>query len=87
MQFQGSIITEQGITFAIISVKQHIVNNKSESEKIILAFTPIFPNIPIILMAFDSIGRATYFGRKDIVNFLVGVPIQNIPWKEYTVNI
>ena len=46
----------------------------------------IFPNTPIILMAQDNKGVPTYQGRKDIVNFLVNIDINQIPWKEYTVS-
>ena len=86
MNFQGSVIREQGITFAIVIVKKHVIDNRSEAEDAIRNFQPVFPAIPVVLMAQDSRGVPTYFGRPDIVKFLANVPIQSVPWKEYTIN-
>ncbi|ABN57665.1 hypothetical protein [Methanoculleus submarinus] len=86
MKFQGSIIKEQGVTFAIVIVKRHIVDNRHEAEKVIASFQPIFPGMPIILMAQDSRGRPTYFGRHDIAKFMSKVPLHAVPWKEYTLH-
>jgi hypothetical protein len=39
-----------------------------------------------VLMAQDSHGRPTYYGRKDIARFMSGVPTHVIPWKGYSIN-
>lgn len=85
MKFQGSVVKEQRITFAIVIVKKSVIDNRSEANKAITSFRPIFPGIPIVLMAQDASGRPTYLGRPDIVKFLANVPITSIPWKEYTI--
>ncbi len=85
MKFQGSVIKEQGVTFAVVIVKKHVIDNKSESDNTIRSFQPIFPHLPIILMAQDSKGTPTYYGRPDIAKFMANVPIQAVPWKEYTI--
>lgn len=84
MQFEGAVIKEQGVTFAIVIVQSYILNNQNEIEKTRNGFYPIFPGIPIILMAQDSRGIPTYQGRTDIVNFLSNIDISMIPWKIYT---
>ncbi len=84
MRFQGAAIKEQGVTFAIVLVKYHVVNNRIDAGKMIQNFQPVFPGIPIVLMGQDSSGRPYYFGREDIVKFLSKVPISAIPWKWYT---
>jgi hypothetical protein len=84
MRFQGAVINEQGVTFAIIIVKHHIIDNRSASSEAAASFAPVFPGMPIILMAQDSRGVPTYFGRQDIVAFLAHIPMSAIPWKEYT---
>ena len=86
MKFQGAVIKEQGVTFAIVIVKKHVINNSSEANRAIQSFQPIFPGMPIILMAQDSRGIPTYYGRKDISKFMANVPVQAVPWKEYTIN-
>ncbi|MGD0535269.1 MAG: hypothetical protein ABR999_07505 [Methanoregula sp.] len=85
MKFQGSVIREQGVTFAIVIVKKHIIDNRSEAEDAIKTFMPVFPSLPIVLMAQDSQGVPTYFGRPDIAKFMAHVPLQSVPWKEYTI--
>lgn len=86
MKFQGAVIKEQGVTFAVVIVKGHVVSSRSEAEKAIRSFQPVFPGIPIILMAQDHRGVPTYFGRQDISRFMANVPLHAIPWKQYTVS-
>ena len=85
MKFQGAVITEQGITFAIVIVKNHIINNKQKAIETIESFVSVFPGIPIILMAQNTRGVPIYYGRDDIARFMAKVPLTAIPWKEYTI--
>lgn len=85
MRFQGAVIREQGVTFAVVIVKQHVVNVSSEAQRVITSFQPCFPGLPVVLMAQDSTGTPTYFGRQDISRFMASVPLSAVPWKEYTV--
>lgn len=86
MTFEGSVITEQGVTFAIVIVKKHVLDSSNEANNAIRTFSPVFGYIPVILMAQDSQGIPTWYGRRDIVNFLRNVPLSAIPWKEYSLN-
>jgi hypothetical protein len=86
MRFQGAVVREQSITFAIVIVKMHVVDNRFEAEQAIGSFQPVFPGLPVVLMAQDHRGRPTYFGRQDISRFLSQVPLQAIPWREYTLH-
>lgn len=84
MRFQGALIKEQGITFAIVIVKPHVVQHTPTAQDTIRAFQPAFPGVPVVLMAQDARGTPTYFGRRDLVNFLSRVSLGRIPWREYT---
>jgi len=84
MLFQGAVIKEQGVTFAVVIVKRHVVDNRSEANDAITSFQPLFPGLPVVLMTQDSQGIPTYFGRKDIVRFMSNVPLSSVPWREYT---
>ena len=87
MIFQGAVIKEQGVTFAIVIVKKRVLDQPHEANKVIAAFqNMIFQGIPVILMAQDYQGRPEYYGRSDIVRFLASVSLEAIPWKEYSVN-
>ncbi len=86
MRIQGAVIKEQGVTFAIVIVKSHIVSNRHEADKTIRTFQPVFPGMPVVLMAQDTRGVPTYYGRRDITRFMAGVPLSAVPWKEYTLS-
>lgn len=86
MKFQGAVIKEQGVTFAIVIVKKHIVDNRLKADRTIRSLQPIFPGLPIVLMAQNSRGVPSYYGRPDVARFLANTPLQDIPWKEYTVS-
>lgn len=82
MQFDGALIKEQGVTFAIVVVKSHVLTSPSK-ERIRASFIPYFGHVPIILMAQNSRGIPTYDGRRDIVRFLANINPARIPWKHY----
>ena len=86
MQIDGAVVSEQGITFAVVAVKQHVVQARSTANQAIASFAPVFPGMPIVLMGQDGRGRPTYFGRPDIARFLSRVPMSALPWKRYSVS-
>lgn len=85
MQLEGAIIKEQGQNFAIVIVKSHVMNS-SKRDSAVQQFSRYFPGMPIILMAQNSRGIPTYYGRTDIVNFLSKLYMSQIPWKRFTFN-
>jgi len=84
MTFQGAVVKEQGVTFAVVIVKKSVIDNHIEADEAIMGFQQFFPGLPIVLMAQDHHGVPTYYGRRDISKFLASVPLQAIPWKKYT---
>jgi len=86
MKFQGALIKEQGQTFAIVIVKPNVLQNSFDANNARNSFSPVFPGVPIVLMAQNTRGIPTYQGRTDIVNFLARVPMASIPWREYSIS-
>jgi len=84
MTFQGAVIREQNITFAVVIVEKHVIDSRDEAGQAIAAFNPLFPGLPVVLMAQDYRGTPTYFGRRDIARFMADVPLEAIPWKQST---
>lgn len=84
MQVIGSVIREQGVTFAIVQVDGNRVNSSIEAEKTIVACQRLFPLMPIVLMAVRTYDAPTYWGRHDLVNFMSHVDPGRVPWKRYT---
>lgn len=85
MTFQGAVIREQGITFAVVIVKKYVIDSSAEANRTIAACQPVFPGLPVMLMAQDYQGTPTYYGRRDIADFLANVPLEAIPWREYSI--
>ena len=86
MRFQGAFLREQGVEFGVVIVKETVLHDGSRASAMIQEFRSLFSNSPVVLMAQDPRGTPTYYGRKDIVEFLARVPLRAIPWREYTVN-
>ncbi len=86
MQFQGALIREQGVEFAVVIVRPHVLQNRVEADQMISAFRPVFGGVPLILMAQDLRGRPTYYGRSDLARFMARVPVSAVPWSEYSLN-
>ena len=81
--FQGALIREQGQTFAIAVVKNHVLTSDSSRQRAARSFAAIFGfGVPIVLMGEDG----KLWGRQDIVRFLSHVSMDRIPWKRYTVS-
>jgi len=85
MSFDGALVKEQGVTFAIVVVKPQVLTS-SNKESVRQNFSQYFGYVPTILMAQNSRGIPTYDGRRDIVQFLSRVHPSRIPWKRYTIN-
>ena len=47
MRFQGAVIKEQGVSFAIVIVKRHVVSNRVEANRAIAEFQPAFSGLPV----------------------------------------
>jgi hypothetical protein len=87
MTFQGAVLREQGVTFAVVVVKPEIVQNRLEANRVLSTLRArLFAGLPVVLMAQDSRGVPTYYGRQDIARFMASVPLSAIPWCEYTVS-
>lgn len=80
MQVDGAVIREQGQIFAVVAVRKSVIDNRS-----VLSFSNVF-RLPVVLMAQDSRGRPTYYGRPDIAKFLANVSLRAIPWRRYSIN-
>jgi hypothetical protein len=84
MKIIGSIVEEQGVTFAVVLVKDWAQQTDSEAAKTREAFQVYFPGLPLIL-ASQGLGRVfQYQGRADIVGFLANIDPSRIPWKEWS---
>jgi hypothetical protein len=86
MRGQAALVREQGVNFAVVVVKRHTVSNRAKSDAMIQTLSPHFDGVPIVLMEQDSKGVPTYYGRPDIVKFLSNVLVEQLPWRNFSIN-
>lgn len=84
MSFDAALVKEQGVTFAVVAVKRHVVDSNHTRNEVAVAAQMQFPGVPIVLMAQDGRGRPTFWGRRDIVRFLANVPVAALPWRHFS---
>ena len=73
MTFEGAVLKEQGVSFAIIVVKEHVLNSSSECNNARSSFQTIFPRMPIILSTQNKIlNFATEVQKRNQILFTDG---------------
>ncbi len=80
MTGEVAVIKEQGQTFAVLAVKPHIIQSRSEREAMVAAARGWF-GVPTALLAQD--GRT--WGPNDIVRWLQNIHVSQLPWRKFTV--
>ena len=82
-----ALITALLITavIAVVAVSMDLVQSPGEADMAIESMAPAFGGVPVVLMAQNDQGTPTYYGDKDIVELLAGVPVEKMPWKEVSI--
>ncbi len=87
MKIQGAAISLGGVNFVIALVDMTLVTTHGEADMSIESLSAGFGGIPIILMAQKEDGTPVYYGDGDLVRLLEDVPVEKMPWKEYSVAV
>jgi hypothetical protein len=85
MNFEGAVVKEQGVTFGVLVVKPHVLNDPTRRAEMRSFGVKAWGRMPIVLMAQDARKVATYQGRPDLAGFLAKLQISQIPWKRWTI--
>ena len=85
MKVNAAAISLQGVNFAIVVVSEDLVNSPGEADMAIERFQPVFGGMPVLLMAQNEQGSPIYYGDQDLVRSMADIPIERMPWKEYSV--
>lgn len=75
-----AIIKEQGVTFAVVCVKAHVIRNTFQAQETVAAFEVDF-GMPVALWGDDN---RNVYGRPDLVRFLQRLHVSQIPWRRRT---
>jgi hypothetical protein len=84
MNVVGSVMEEQGVSFAVIQVHAYTIETQSEAQDAIQAYGKLFPGLPVVLMAIASGRPPMYWGREDLAKFMATVPPTRVPWRIYS---
>ncbi|MEM9056627.1 MAG: hypothetical protein AAGD86_04070 [Pseudomonadota bacterium] len=83
MNVQAATISLHGNAFAVVLVPMELVNAPGEADMAIDALKPRFGGAPVVLMAQRDDGTPRYYGDEHLVHSLEGVPVDEMPWKDY----
>lgn len=72
-----AIIKEQGVTFAVVCVKESVIRNTFEAQRTVAAFQSEF-GMPATLWGDKN---QTVYGRPDLMRFLQRLHVSQIPWR------
>lgn len=75
---------QQVVTFGVVIVKPPVLLNKRRADSLIKSLQTQVFGCPVILMAQDANGVTKYYGQTKLVSFMKTVPLQSVPWKQYT---
>ena len=84
MKIQAATISLGGAAFAVVLVPMELVNATGEADMAIETLQPAFSGAPVVLMAQREDGSPNYYGDENLVRALEGVPVDDMPWKEYS---
>ena len=62
-----------------------LVTSPGEADMAMDDLQPYFGGVPVVLMAQKEDRSPSYYGDSQLVDMLAGIPIEEMPWKEYPV--
>lgn len=84
MKFLAAVIRDWGVKFAVVIVQPQLIQSAQSATKAQMAFAPVFPGVPIVLMAQDPKGAPIFHGRKDLLALVDDIQLDGIQWREYS---
>jgi len=82
--YQGGIVIGHKKRFAVVRVEKAVIDNREDAIKTMQSLLPMFPGLPVVLVAEEAKDRPLYFARPDIMNFLMDFHLPSVEWKAYT---
>ena len=79
----AAIVREQGVTFAVAIMKDHVLNCSTTADQQIRAVAMAL-NCPLVVLWGERNGKLRG-NRRDIVNFVSSLHQSQLPWKRYSI--
>lgn len=82
-QLTAALVREQGVTFAVALVKNHVLNNPHQADDMIRSVA-VALGCPLVVLMGES-NRKLRGNRRDVVNFVSRLHPSQLPWKKWTI--
>ena len=82
-QLTAALVREQGVTFAVALVKNHVVQSQQQSSETIQAVSMAL-GCPLVVLMGES-NKRLRGNRNDVVKFVSRLHPSQLPWKKWTV--
>ena len=79
----AAAVSMAGRKFVVVLVDMTTASGPGEADLVIADLEPRF-GVPIVLMGQEEDGTPVYYGNEDLKQLLAAVPVDRMPWKEYT---
>jgi hypothetical protein len=73
------------VKFIVVLVGLTTASGPGESDLVIADMQRRF-GVPVVLMGQEDDGTPTYYGNEDLKSHLGAVPVDRMPWKQYTLD-
>jgi hypothetical protein len=83
MDVVGTVMTEQGIDFAVVQVHAYTVETEAEAQEAIRSYGALFPGMPVVLMAIAGGRPPTFWGRRDLASHVASLPSEDVPLRTF----
>lgn len=77
----AALVKEQGVTFGVVLVKDHVVTSQHQSNQMIQAASHALGCGLIVLMG--ETNNRLRGNRQDVVNFVANLHPSQLPWREW----
>ncbi|WP_444462226.1 hypothetical protein [Rhodobacter capsulatus] len=82
-QMTAALVKEKGVTFAVVLVKDYILNSTHQADETIRAVA-LSLGCPLVVLMGES-NRKLRGNRQDVVNFVSQLHPSQLPWKKWTI--
>lgn len=79
----AALVREQGVTFAVVMVKNHVLDNPTTADQVIQAAGASLGCSLVVLMGESN--RKLRGSRRDVVNFVSKLHPSRLPWRKYDI--
>ena len=79
----AALVKEQGVTFAVVLVKNHVLNSASAADQMIRTAGQALC-CPLVVLMGES-NRKLRGNRQDVVRFVSKLHPSQLPWKKWSI--